>query len=352
MFNGLTNRALGIALIVSCGACQWDSEEGDADQGEDAASEDDEDSSGGGGGGGSGSGTDSGSADTNGEDVDTEGTGSGETASGETEGSGTDSGETDTQGGADTGSLPISPLCVWNQAYQENYEADTVEAILADAQSCYVLIDPFDSSAAREAIPQIRANNNIVGCYISVGTCEDWRDDFDELEPHCVDTPWGQWAGEYFIDLPDAEVVEIMGTRIDQLADWGCDMVEFDNMDWAYDQDYKQEYGFTVTETEAEAYSQALCDRVHDAGMWCMAKNTAQGAEGFEGGTFESYTDDLDWWESDHLQGFLDAGGLGVIVHYDENDCEGALDDYMGTYGEKLSFICEDPAIEGYQHFD
>ena len=287
--------------------------------------------------------------DATGTGTDTKGTGT-DTTSTSTDTTGTDTTSTDTT--TDGGGLPPSPLCVWNQAYQENYEPDSVDAILAGAQGCYVLLDPFADEDARAAIPAIAAAGNIVGCYISVGTCEDWRDDFAQMQGDCVDQQWGEWPGEYFVDTPGPGLVAAMNARIDQMAAWGCDMVEFDNMDWAYDEDYRAQYGFTVSEAEAEAYVQGLCASVHGQGMWCMAKSTARGAEGFEGGTFESYVDDLDWWEHAELQGFLDGGGIGLIVHYDEVDCDGVYADYQASYGDKLSFICEDPALQGYKHYN
>jgi hypothetical protein len=247
---------------------------------------------------------------------------------------------------------PALPVCVWNQAYQENYDADSVGDILANAQGCYVLIDPFESTAARNAIPQLNLANNIVGCYISSGTCEDWRDDFAAMQPHCVSEEWGEWGGEYFVDMPNPELVAIMQARIDNMSAWGCDMVEFDNMDWVFDDQYRQQYGFTATEADGIAYNQALCDYTHGKGMGCMAKNTRQGAEDFDGGTFESYNDDLNWWVTAHLQGFLNQDQLGIIVHYDETDCDGTYDDYKVTYGAKLSFICEDRSSQQYTHYN
>jgi cysteinyl-tRNA synthetase len=129
-------------------------------------------------------------------------------------------------------------------------------------------------------------------------------------------------------------------------------MVEFDNMDWAFDDAYQSEYGFGAEPADAIAYHQTLCDHTHSKGMGCMAKNTRQGAAGFDGGTFESYNDDLDWWETAHLVGFLNDGKLGIIVHYDETDCDGTYDDYKVTYGADLSYICEDRATEKYRHYN
>ena len=190
--------------------------------------------------------------------------------------------------GGEVPSSPTDSICVWNHAYQENTQADSVEAILAGAQDCYVLIDPFSDPAAVEAISTMQEAGNTVGCYISVGTCEDWRDDFDAIRDHCTDQVWPEWPGEFFVSNPDG-VVPVMQARIDQLAAWGCDMVEFDNMDWASDPEHNARYGLAVTPEGAIAYYQGLCDHVHASGMKCMAKSTREGGEDFDGGTFESF---------------------------------------------------------------
>ena len=99
---------------------------------------------------------------------------------------------------------------VWNHAYQENWNTDSLEDILAGARDAYVLLDAFDDPDARAAIPAIKAKSNIIGVYISVGTGEDWRDDFNRLEPYLVERHWGDWPGEYFIDRIGDEVLAVM----------------------------------------------------------------------------------------------------------------------------------------------
>ena len=84
-------------------------------------------------------------------------------------------------------------------------------------------------------------------------------------------------------------------------------------MDWAFDSD--ETYEINVDPAAAAAYNTALCDRVHELGMLCMAKSTREGAESFDGMTVESYSDDRDWWESQHMQSTLDAGQLGIVFH-------------------------------------
>jgi cysteinyl-tRNA synthetase len=241
------------------------------------------------------------------------------------------------------------PMCLWNQAYQENTATDAIDVILDQAQGCYVLIDPFEAQAAADAIPALHAANNTVGCYISVGTCEDWRSDFEAMEDHCTSTEWPEWPGEFFVTDPDGMVPPIKA-RIDQLATWGCDMVEFDNMDWASDPEQNESFDLDVTPEDAIHYYVTLCDYVHASGMLCMAKSTREGGEVFDGGTFESFSDLKDWWDHDHLQSFLDQGRLGVIFHYDESNCDDAEAWYRERYGSRLAFLCEDPSAGGYRH--
>ena len=249
---------------------------------------------------------------------------------------------------AEVPSSPAAPVCVWNQAYQENSDADSVNAILAGARDCYVLLDPFEDSAAANAIPALTAAGNTVGCYISVGTCENWRSDYDAMRMYCTTVEWAEWEGEFFVS--DVEGIEpFMHTRIDQMAMWGCDMVELDNMDFADDEEQSERFDLGVTPEQAVTYNQGLCEYVHGAGMECMAKNLRHGSL-FDGGTFESYSDERDWWEHDDLQSFVDEGHLAVIFHYDESNCDSVALWYRQRYGAGVSFLCEDRAVGGYWH--
>jgi uncharacterized protein (TIGR01370 family) len=246
-------------------------------------------------------------------------------------------------------------VAVWNQAYQENFESDSIADIRANARKAYVLLDPFKDELeqnGQQTVAEIRANGNQASAYISIGTGEDWRDDYAQLKPHLVAKQWGDWAGEYFVSTPNETVVNIMKARIDRIADLGFDWVEFDNMDWIHDDEYRAEYGFQASMNDGTAYYQELCSYVQARGMKCMAKSTVEDADSFDGVTYESYPDDKNWWDENGAKRFLDAGKLVVIVHYDEPDCEGIYSDYRTIYGPDLSFICENPIQDGYVHFN
>ncbi len=143
-----------------------------------------------------------------------------------------------------------------------------------------------------------------------------------------------------------------MKSRIDKIANWGFDWVEFDNMDWIYDADLRAIYGFQVTEAEGISYYQELCEYVHSKGMKCMAKNTVENAANFDGVLYESYHDDRNWWDQSGAQSFLDEGKLVIVNHYNETNCGQVYAKYKGIYNENLSFICEDANLQKYVHFN
>jgi len=247
--------------------------------------------------------------------------------------------------------ITSNAISIYNQAYQENFEEDKIPDIIANARDGYVLIDSFTDNI-HESIYAIKANGNEVGAYISIGTGENYRNDFDAMEEFLVNTAWGQWEGEYFVNSTTTGIINLMKARIDQIANWNCDWVEFDNMDWIYDDELRAEYGFQVTEAEGVAYYQELCNYVHSKGMKCMAKNLVDNASNFDGVLYESYNDEKNWWDQSGAQSFLDAGKLVSINHYNETNCGQVYSEYKGIYNDNLSFICEDANLQKYVHFN
>lgn len=242
-------------------------------------------------------------------------------------------------------------IAVYNHAYQENFEEDKIPDIISKAKNAYILIDPFQEGVP-ESIAALKANGNEVGAYISIGTGETYRDDYEQIKPYLVSKAWGEWPDEFFVNNTTTGILELMKARIDKIAAWGCDWVEFDNMDWAYDETSRSTYNFQVTEAEAIVYFQTLCDYVHEKGMKCMAKNMTDDASEFDGVLYESYSDDKNWWNQSGAQSFLNAGKLVIINHYNETSCAQVYSDYKGIYTDDLSFICEDATLEKYVHFN
>ncbi len=240
---------------------------------------------------------------------------------------------------------------IYNHAYQENYQADKIEDIIKEANNAYILIDPFIDNVF-ESVAKLKENNNEVGAYISIGTGEDYREDFSSMHSYLVSQQWDAWPGEYFVKETNTGIIAIMKARIDKIAAWGCNWVEFDNMDWVFDEDLRTQYGITATEAEGIAYYQELCNYVHQKGMKCMAKNHVIGADDFDGVLYESYHNDKNWWDVNGAQSFLDAGKLVIINHYKESNCDKVYTDYMNKYNSDLSFICEDTKLKKYIHYN
>ncbi len=251
----------------------------------------------------------------------------------------------------DNQEVSSSSLAVYNHAYQENFSADKISEIINNARNAYVLLDPFEDNVFAR-VSEIKNNNNQASGYISAGTGEDWRSDYAQILPYLSTSQWEEWEGESFVSQTNTGMLEIMNARIDKMSSWGLDWVEFDNMDWL-DEDSRAAYSLEATVEESKVYINELCDYTHSKGMKCMAKNTVDGFEGFEGVTYESYNDNKNWWDKEGAKAFLASGKLVIIIHYNEEDCDGVYQYYKNTYNsENISFICEDKVLKKYKHYN
>ena len=244
-----------------------------------------------------------------------------------------------------------NPISVYNQAYQENYNADTIADILANAKDAYVLLDATEDDIGQH-VSAIKAKGNQVGAYISAGTGEDYREDFAALQPYLSSTAWPDWPNEYFVSQTTTGIVPVMKRRIDKVSNLGVDWIEFDNMDWL-DEETRAQYNLTATVQEAHDYINTLCNYTHSKGVKCMAKNTVEGFNDFDGVTYESFHDEKNWWDTDGTKAFLAQNKPVILVHYNETDCDGVYAWYKSYYhSNTISFICEDVATQKYRHYN
>eukprot|EP01134_Creolimax_fragrantissima_P004093 CFRG4093T1 len=64
-----------------------------------------------------------------------------------------------------------------------------------------------------------------------LGSAEDWRDDFEKLEPF-TDRPYPKWKGEYLYKEPVHHTVHsLMEKRFDKAKALGCYGIQLDNTD-------------------------------------------------------------------------------------------------------------------------
>ena len=240
---------------------------------------------------------------------------------------------------------------VYNQAYQENYKKDHIEHIVKKAKNSYILIDAFDEIDISKYSAKLKKNNNQIAGYISVGTGENFRNDYKSLKPYLSKKSWSDWPDEYYISETNKAVLDIMKKRINKMANWGIDWVEFDNMDWLTNETRKK-FKLTSTVKESQEYINKLCDYTHSKGMKCMAKNSTKGFENFDGVTYESYHKEKNWWDKEGTKEFLNNNKLVIINHYKESNCRKVYEEYKKYYNsKKILFICEDSKAKKYKHY-
>jgi endo-alpha-1,4-polygalactosaminidase (GH114 family) len=117
-------------------------------------------------------------------------------------------------------------------------------------------------------------------CYLSAGTAEDWRDDYDAfLDRDEADRAAGNegLVGDVYPEWPDErwlnvrrypEFFDLIEARLDVCAGKGFVLVELDNMDG-----FETETGFDLSEDDELAYVRAVQAAAADRGLGVLHKN-------------------------------------------------------------------------------
>jgi hypothetical protein len=127
-------------------------------------------------------------------------------------------------------------------------------------------IDLFDSTP--ELIAGLHGDGRRVVCYLSAGSVEDWREDFDRFDEADIGEPLADWEGERWVDIRSPDVHAIMLARLDLARDKGCDGVEPDNV-----QGYQDTTGFALTYDDQVAYNRLIATAAHERGLAVGLKN-------------------------------------------------------------------------------
>lgn len=238
----------------------------------------------------------------------------------------------------------------YNHAYQENYQADALDLLLSESVNAYILLEP--DALSKDDLLQLKNNGNQLSAYISIGTGENWREDYKNLKPYLTNKEWDEWSGERFVRKITPQLIQIMKKRIDKVAASGYDWIEFDNMDFAFDEIAKEKYAIAVSRADAIAYYQELCAYAQEKDLKVMAKNTLDSIDSFDGVTFESYENDYNWWDETRLKDFIALNKNCFIVHYNALDPSNSYFYYKERYGDAIWFIVESKLLEHYVHFN
>lgn len=127
-------------------------------------------------------------------------------------------------------------------------------------------IDLFETDEA--TIAALQADGRRVICYFSGGSSENWRPDYDRLEPSDRGWKLDGWAGERWLDIRSPNVLQVMLDRLELAADKGCDGVEPDNMDG-----FANRSGFRLTAEDQLGYNRRLANEAHLRGLTIALKN-------------------------------------------------------------------------------
>ncbi|MEN8220518.1 MAG: endo alpha-1,4 polygalactosaminidase [Pseudomonadota bacterium] len=128
-------------------------------------------------------------------------------------------------------------------------------------------IDLFDTSVA--TIDQLHDDGRVVICYFSAGSWEDWRDDADGFPDSVLGKTLDGWPDEKWLDIRELDILgPIMGARLDEAANKGCDGVEPDNVDG-----YANKSGFPLSYQDQLDYNIWLANAAHERGLSIGLKN-------------------------------------------------------------------------------
>ncbi len=147
----------------------------------------------------------------------------------------------------------------------------------------------------------LKAAGRVVICYFSAGSYEDWRDDAGDFPEEAIGDPLEGWDGEWWLDVTDARVRELMEARLDRAAAAGCDGVEPDNVDG-----YNNDNGVGLNATEQLDYNRFLADAAHSRGLSVGLKNDLDQLEELEGW--------FDWALNEECATYDECGRLSVFT--------------------------------------
>jgi hypothetical protein len=127
----------------------------------------------------------------------------------------------------------------------------------------------IDHEVSAGVVDALHVEGRKVICYLSAGTAEDYRDDYDDFPAAVLGDTMDDWPHERWLDVRALDALEpIMAARMDICADKGFDAVEPDNVDG-----YSNDTGFPLSAADQLAYNRMIADLAHERGLAVGLKN-------------------------------------------------------------------------------
>lgn len=172
-------------------------------------------------------------------------------------------------------------------------------------------IDAF--SATPELVANLKAQGKTVIAYVSVGSIENYRPDFNNFPQSIIGKDYDGYPDEKWLDVRQIELLgPILQARFDMIKNKGFDGIEPDNMNG-----YQNDTGFNISEEDAVVFSRWLIAQAHNRGLSMGQKNSEE--------LITQLYDEFDWvltedafvddFYKDVLP-FIDAGKAVFLVEY------------------------------------
>lgn len=177
-----------------------------------------------------------------------------------------------------------------------------------------ILVLDLDETTSLD-IASLKARGVKTVCYVSVGTAENYRDDFDSFPRDVLGKTYGDWPDERFLDIRARDILmPIMKARIDACAAMGFDAIEPDNMD-IWDNDT----GFALTASDQVRYMTEIADYVRFKGLQIAQKNAPDFVDAYVGRfDFAIVEGCFQYEECDAYDPYLAAGKDVLAAEYPE----------------------------------
>ena len=178
-------------------------------------------------------------------------------------------------------------------------------------------LDAFSASAA--TVAHFKALGKIVIAYVSVGSAENFRSDYDQFPSSILGNVYEGFEDEKWLDIRNMDALSpILRARFDMIEQKGFDGIEPDNMNG-----YQNDTGFNLSESDAITFSRWLINEAHSRGLSIGQKNAEELvpelADEFDWMlTEDAFADD--WY--DLVTPYIDLGKAVFVTEYTDQMTE------------------------------
>lgn len=160
----------------------------------------------------------------------------------------------------------VSPDLVVNAPTILSYKQDLTVQDCKDYD--VVIVDMFDT---KESFIRECAKHALMGCYVS-SQAESWRPDYSQFLPFKIGD-LDNWDDEYWVDIRQAGVLEIMKARFKKAKSKGCEYVDVDNTD-GFLHAVVKEFGLVMG--DYIKFINNMYEEAHKLGLMYSLKNSVE----------------------------------------------------------------------------